>query len=78
MLVSDLGAGRLAELCQSLETENGRIRTNERWISRTLDIDILAWDSVQYQSKNLTVPHPRCLDRSFVLALGLSYLAILR
>ena len=68
MLASDLELADLLDFCQSLETENGRIRTNERWISRTLDIDILAWGSVQYQSENLTVPHPRCLDRSFVLA----------
>ena len=68
MLASDLELVDLLNFCQSLETENGRIRTNERWISRTLDIDILAWGSVQYHSKNLTVPHPRCLDRSFVLA----------
>ena len=68
MLASDLELVDLLNFCQSLETENGRIRTSERWISRTLDIDILAWGSVQYQSENLTVPHPRCLDRSFVLA----------
>ena len=68
MLASDLELADLLNFCQSLETENGRIRTSERWISRTLDIDILAWGSVQYKSENLTVPHPRCLDRSFVLA----------
>ena len=42
MLASDLELVDLLNFCQSLETENGRIRTNERWISRTLDIDILA------------------------------------
>ena len=68
MLASDLELADLLNFCQSLETENGRVRTSERWISRTLDIDILAWGSVQYKSENLTVPHPRCLDRSFVLA----------
>ena len=68
MLASDLELADLLDFCQSLETENGRIRTSERWISRTLDIDILAWGSVQHKSENLTVPHPRCLDRSFVLA----------
>ena len=68
MLSSDLEVNELLGFCQTLETQSGRIRTDERWISRTLDIDILAWDSVRHESERLTIPHARCLERCFVLA----------
>ena len=54
----------------SLESEFGRNRNNVdsiRWGPRTLDIDLLAWGSLQVQSKKLTIPHPHLLERSFVI-----------
>lgn len=50
-----------------LEAEQGRVR-HLRWAARTLDLDLLAWGDRVCSSSNLTLPHPRMLERSFVLA----------
>ena len=56
----------LAEL-QALEQRHGRTRDAEHWGPRTLDLDLLLYADRQWQSKVLTVPHPRLHERSFVL-----------
>lgn len=55
----------LAQL-QRIETEFGRIRYR-KWDARTLDLDILLFDDVVFQTKTLEIPHPRMSDRAFVL-----------
>jgi 2-amino-4-hydroxy-6-hydroxymethyldihydropteridine diphosphokinase len=53
---------------QTVETAFGRDRTREqRWGPRTLDIDLIAYDGVTLDTAGLTLPHPRALDRGFVL-----------
>ena len=39
----------------------------ERWGPRTIDIDLLVFDGVEQDSERLTLPHPRMLDRAFVI-----------
>ena len=56
----------LAEL-QTLEQRQGRTRGVERWEARTLDLDLLLYADRQFKSEELTVPHPRLHERSFVL-----------
>ncbi|MBN8560293.1 MAG: 2-amino-4-hydroxy-6-hydroxymethyldihydropteridine diphosphokinase [Leptolyngbya sp. UWPOB_LEPTO1] len=55
----------LAKL-QQIEAEFGRIR-HQKWDARTLDLDILLFDDVVFQTKTLCIPHPRMSDRAFVL-----------
>ncbi|CAA9585286.1 MAG: 2-amino-4-hydroxy-6-hydroxymethyldihydropteridinepyrophosphokinase [uncultured Truepera sp.] len=50
-----------------LEAAQGRVR-NVRWDARTLDLDLLSWGTLVLQQPNLTLPHPRLLERAFVLA----------
>jgi 2-amino-4-hydroxy-6-hydroxymethyldihydropteridine diphosphokinase len=53
---------------QKVETKFGRERARERrWGPRTLDLDLLAYDDVILQKPELTLPHPRLLERAFVL-----------
>ncbi|MCC7083891.1 MAG: pantoate--beta-alanine ligase [Pirellulales bacterium] len=54
---------RLMELERSL----GRVR-GEHWGPRTIDLDLLLYDDVVLQSPELTLPHPRMVQRQFVLA----------
>lgn len=55
---------RILEIEESL----GRIRSeNENYTNRTIDIDILLFDDEIIFSKELIVPHPRMLERKFVL-----------
>jgi 2-amino-4-hydroxy-6-hydroxymethyldihydropteridine diphosphokinase len=52
----------------AIEAEFGRDRLNERrWGPRPLDLDLLAYDDLAITSDDLTVPHPRLLERAFVL-----------
>lgn len=50
-----------------LEAECGRLRA-ERWGPRTLDLDLLAWGARVQEGVTLTLPHPRMMERAFVLA----------
>src|SRR6202011_3760234 len=51
-----------------IENRFGRDRARERrWGPRTLDLDLIAYDDVAMQKPELTLPHPRALERAFVL-----------
>jgi 2-amino-4-hydroxy-6-hydroxymethyldihydropteridine diphosphokinase len=56
----------LSEL-QQIESRHGRQR-DERWSSRTLDIDLLLYSNEVSETEMLTLPHPRMSFRRFVLA----------
>lgn len=55
---------RLAEVEQAL----GRVRGDDRYAPRKMDIDILYRGQDLIGSGGLTVPHPRWTERRFVLA----------
>jgi 2-amino-4-hydroxy-6-hydroxymethyldihydropteridine diphosphokinase len=51
-----------------IEQKFGRDRAKEqRWGPRTLDLDLIAYDDVKLDKPELTLPHPRLLERAFVL-----------
>ena len=56
----------LAQL-NAIEHSAGRIRTQQRFGPRTLDMDIVFYDDVIMDSPQLTLPHPRMHKRHFVL-----------
>jgi 2-amino-4-hydroxy-6-hydroxymethyldihydropteridine diphosphokinase len=51
---------------QAIELQQGRHR-GERWAARTLDLDILLYGDEVFDSPLLQIPHPRMLQRNFVL-----------
>ncbi len=55
---------------QNLEKEFGRDKNSvkERWQSRCLDIDILWWDNLKFEDNTLIIPHPRFMNRNFVIS----------
>lgn len=53
---------------QAVERQFGRDRTRERrWGPRPLDIDLIAYGDATLDTPDLTLPHPRALERAFVL-----------
>lgn len=57
------------ELLQTLlkiEAQFGRIR-HERWVARTLDLDLLLYNDVILNTPPLQLPHPGMTQRAFVL-----------
>ncbi len=67
MLETNLSAYALLHFLQSIENQQGRVRT-QRWGPRTLDLDILLYGQLIENSDRLTIPHPRLHERAFVLA----------
>ena len=57
----------LLQALLSLENAAGRQRPFQN-APRTLDLDLLLYDKLEYQSEVLTLPHPRMHQRAFVLA----------
>ena len=56
----------LLDVLFETEQQFGRVRT-QHWGPRTLDLDLLLYDSVVLHTPTLTLPHPRMAERAFVL-----------
>jgi 2-amino-4-hydroxy-6-hydroxymethyldihydropteridine diphosphokinase len=63
---TSLSPRALLDLCLAIEKGAGRIRA-ERYGPRPLDIDILTYGDDVIDEPGLTIPHPRMLERAFVL-----------
>jgi 2-amino-4-hydroxy-6-hydroxymethyldihydropteridine diphosphokinase len=65
---TELPPAALLARAQAVEAQFGRNRRGERrWGPRTLDIDLIACGDVVMDTPELTLPHPRALERAFVL-----------
>jgi 2-amino-4-hydroxy-6-hydroxymethyldihydropteridine diphosphokinase len=56
--------GRTTDCERRLGLDRAR---KQRWGPRNIDIDILAYDDLVLNDRDLTLPHPRLLERAFVL-----------
>ena len=56
----------LLKYTQEVQRKAGR-KFNIRWGPRTLDLDILLYNQENIEMDELTVPHPRMYERSFVI-----------
>lgn len=66
---TELSPTRFIDLLIGIEEQLGRIRSDKtQYTSRTLDLDIILWDSLMIHSSKLSIPHPRAHERRFVLA----------
>jgi 2-amino-4-hydroxy-6-hydroxymethyldihydropteridine diphosphokinase len=58
----------LLERAHAVEQAFGRDRAHEvRWGPRPVDIDLLTYGAIALNDPDLTLPHPRLLERAFVL-----------
>lgn len=57
----------LLDCTQKIELEQGRVRKDERWGPRTLDLDIVLYGNEVIDSERLTIPHYGMKEREFVL-----------
>ena len=62
----ELSPEKLLQKCHEIENKLGRER-KEKWSERTIDIDILFYDNLVLNRKNLIIPHPYIAEREFVL-----------
>ena len=63
---TDFSARDLLDIARRVESRLGRIR-KERWGARTIDVDVLLYDEEEIDEPDLMVPHPRIMQRAFVL-----------
>lgn len=66
-ITTGLTPRELLDLCLDAERRLKRVR-EERWGPRLIDIDILVFGDRIIHETGLEVPHPRMLERAFVLA----------
>lgn len=68
LVESTLSPRELLARGQTVERLHGRDRAREtRWGPRTLDIDLIDYAGTALDAPDLTLPHPRALERAFVL-----------
>ena len=62
----------LFELCKTIEEKLGRPRVHDRWVSRTIDLDILLFGDdfcsiITKKGDEIIIPHVELCNRLFVL-----------
>ena len=64
---TELSPHELLKAVQTIETQMGRTRKDSaRYQDRIIDIDIILYDDLVYESEELTIPHPLYRERAFV------------
>jgi len=72
---TDLPAGEITPaVLHPIETQSGRIRSQDKFAPRTLDLDLILYNDLEISSPSLTLPHAD-IKRTFVLGPVLELLA---
>ncbi len=66
-LLTRLAPQELLSGLQRLERDLGRIRPDQRWGPRNIDMDLLLYGDTVSDGGTLTLPHPGLVSRAFVL-----------
>jgi 2-amino-4-hydroxy-6-hydroxymethyldihydropteridine diphosphokinase len=66
LLETELAPRPLLAALKTIERDLGRT-PSYRWGPRAIDLDILTFGGCRVSEPELTIPHPRLLDRAFVL-----------
>lgn len=66
ILETDICAEELLKKLQLIELNLGRERTI-KWGPRTIDLDLIEYEKLVLNTKDLILPHPRAFERCFVL-----------
>jgi 2-amino-4-hydroxy-6-hydroxymethyldihydropteridine diphosphokinase len=64
---TQLTAIELLDELQKIELSQGRVRKENRWGPRTLDLDIILYGNEVINNARLTIPHYGMKEREFVL-----------
>lgn len=67
VIETELAAIEILDTIQAIEINLGRIRKEEQWVSRLIDIDILFFNKEIINTNRLTVPHKNIHERRFTL-----------
>lgn len=67
LLDSAWSAERTLGLLLGIEAAHGRVRGDDRYADRTLDLDLITYGDLVSETASLSIPHPRAHQRRFVL-----------
>lgn len=67
IVTSELPPEELSDRLHGIERRLGRTRQEDRYAPRTIDIDVIYMGRQVRIEPRLTIPHPRCLQRRFVM-----------
>lgn len=67
IVATDLPVEEVSLRIHAIETDMGRVRTEDRFAPRPIDIDILYAGGDIRDDDSLTLPHPRWAERRFVV-----------
>lgn len=67
LIETELKAELLLQKFKNIERAMGRKKVRKRWGARIIDLDILLFDNMILEKKNLKIPHPEMQHRKFVL-----------
>lgn len=66
-IATELKPDMLLKKCKNIERAMGRKKVRKKWGARIIDLDILLYDTLKLEKKNLKIPHPELPNRKFVL-----------
>lgn len=67
LVESEISPAMLLGECLGIEAAMGRVRSKKNE-PRIIDLDLILYENFKSESYELTVPHPRALERAFVMA----------
>ena len=67
LVETTLSPHSILDIILQIETTLGRKRKPEKYVSRSIDIDILFYDDIMLQEPSLIIPHPELHKRNFTL-----------
>lgn len=66
-MLTFLSPQQLLDELLTLEARQGRVRGNNKWASRIIDLDLLLYGDECVESPHLVLPHPGISQRGFVI-----------
>lgn len=73
VIQTELSPTLLLDAVKKIEKEMGRTyiepKKGEKYTSRIIDIDILKYNDLNYESLRLKIPHPQVIERGFIAEL---------
>lgn len=66
-IATELKPEMLLKKCKNIERAMGRKKVRKKWGARIIDLDILLYNALKLEKKNLKIPHPELHNRKFVL-----------
>ena len=64
---TELGPEELLNRCKNIERAMGRKKVRKKWGARVIDLDVLLYNNLKLEKRNLKIPHPEMHTRKFVL-----------